>query len=184
MVPFFHTSKWRWGPVEKPSLPTSAIFWPAMILSPFLTRTPPADMCPYMVTVPSSAWICTQLPYPEAGPASITTPSVTAWMGVPRGAARSMPPWNEPQRFAYVEVKVYAPAGMGAANRGMRAASSCACAASASSWPTASCSVKVSMLAGAGAAAIPAARLSSVLIGFTTGVGAADLVGSAAGCAN
>ena len=81
----------RCGPVEWPRLPTSAISSPAVTCSPIVTSE--RLTCPYVVTVPSSWRTRTHSPKPLAGPEATTSPASGARMGVPIGAAMSMPLW-------------------------------------------------------------------------------------------
>ena len=83
---------------------------------------------PYSVTVPSEWRSLTQMPYPAVGPASMTTPSEAATIGVPIELAMSMPPCSTPQR--YPKPDVHTPrvgiTNIGRARRASRSARSCA----------------------------------------------------------
>ncbi len=83
------TPQCRWGPVTRPVAPTLPIGSPADTAWPASTSI--ADRWQYIVTSPWPWSIRIVLPLKKYSPVSSTTPSAGAMIGVPVGAAMSMP---------------------------------------------------------------------------------------------
>jgi hypothetical protein len=56
------------------------------------------ELCAYAVAIPPACWMTTMRPYPLIDPAYATVPAAEATIGVPAGAAMSIPACSRPQR--------------------------------------------------------------------------------------
>ena len=88
-VPFTLISKCKCGPVEFPVEPTAAIISPASTCWPSVAYN--SLQCPYQVSTPFSCEIFIKFPYEPLLAANVTVPAATAFIGVPLGAAISVP---------------------------------------------------------------------------------------------
>ena len=81
-----------------PEEPTSAMCCPAVTRSPAATWMPCSQECAYAVATVAPSMVCsmtTSPPYPPENSATVTVPSAAARIGVPSGAAKSLPVWND-----------------------------------------------------------------------------------------